>query len=388
MVIRNAPLILIIDDSQDNVILLDKFLREAGMLTVSAEDGIQCFELAKRYKPDLILLDIVMPQIGGFEVCKKMKADPELADIPIVFLSALDDVEDKIKALTIGGVDYINRPFNGLEVLARIRIHLQIKEAFKLLVNQQSKKLEQLRNAVKEILIDPQTIPQAKFKVFHKPLEEVGGDFYDVFYIPEDLYGYFVADFSGHNIQSSFFTAALKSLLLQNSGPLFTPIETMNLINKVLRSIMTPGQHLTATYILLNRKSLSLSLINAGHPETIYIPVEADTNKVIIDKINKMGGGGDILGAYDTTILMQTSMKVKLGDKFILFTDGLLGNKNCLNIDCLINEIKIITEKNRTPTVDYLLNSLADRIGLISNEGQLSKQQVQKDDQLLLVFEV
>ncbi|MCP4544814.1 MAG: response regulator [Chloroflexi bacterium] len=118
--------ILIVDDEPANLRLLLNMLIEQGYKVRSAPSGRLALTGAQAVPPDLILLDIRMPDLSGFEVCKQLKANPRTCDIPIIFISALGQVEDKVRAFTLGGVDYITKPFQIEEVLARVRTHLEL----------------------------------------------------------------------------------------------------------------------------------------------------------------------------------------------------------------------------------------------------------------------
>ena len=111
------------DDTPTNLELLEAVLRAGGFWTVSAADGRSARALGKLEQPDLILLDVMMPGESGFETCSTLGSDPATSNIPIIFLSALDDVKSKVTGLKIGGVDYISKPVHGEEVLARVRVH-------------------------------------------------------------------------------------------------------------------------------------------------------------------------------------------------------------------------------------------------------------------------
>jgi light-regulated signal transduction histidine kinase (bacteriophytochrome) len=118
--------ILIVDDTPDNLRLLSKTLSEQGYEVQCAINGNLALMAVKHERPDLILLDIKMPEMDGYEVCKRLKNQAETAEIPVIFLSALDDVFDKVKAFNIGGADYITKPFQVEEVFARIENQLTI----------------------------------------------------------------------------------------------------------------------------------------------------------------------------------------------------------------------------------------------------------------------
>lgn len=119
--------ILIVDDTQQNVQVLSQMLRDVGYKVFAAFNGPDALNLVSKRLPDLILLDVMMPEMNGFDVCHKLKSDERTAEIPIIFLSALSDVEAKINAFEAGGVDYITKPFQQQEVLARINLHLELK---------------------------------------------------------------------------------------------------------------------------------------------------------------------------------------------------------------------------------------------------------------------
>lgn len=121
--------ILVVDDTRPNVRLLATVLEEAGYAVRVAFDGKMALDSVYRERPDLILLDIMMPAPNGYEVCSQLKADELMAEIPIIFLSALNEVMDKVTAFSVGGVDYITKPFQNEEVLARVNTHLSLRRA-------------------------------------------------------------------------------------------------------------------------------------------------------------------------------------------------------------------------------------------------------------------
>lgn len=120
--------ILVVDDTPENLRLLIRMLTEHGYRVRSAPNGEHALATVHKELPDLILLDILMPDIDGYEVCRRLKADEQTRDIPVIFISALDEVFDKITAFSIGGVDYITKPFQLEEVLARVQTHLSLEE--------------------------------------------------------------------------------------------------------------------------------------------------------------------------------------------------------------------------------------------------------------------
>ncbi|MBN2030907.1 response regulator [bacterium] len=119
--------ILTVDDTPANIRLLTHYLQKQGYRVITAEDGFEGFKAAIQYHPDLVLLDIMMPGTDGYEVCELLKAEEETKDIPVVFLTAKADVEDKIKGFELGAVDYITKPFNLVEIATRVETQLNLK---------------------------------------------------------------------------------------------------------------------------------------------------------------------------------------------------------------------------------------------------------------------
>jgi class 3 adenylate cyclase len=126
--------ILIVDDKLENIRFLSNFLAKQGYQVRKAINGQAALMAAKTVSPDLILLDINMPGMGGYEVCEKLKQEPQTSSIPIIFLSAGDDIDDKIRAFQVGGVDYITKPFQLEEALVRIQTHLKVQSLQKKLL--------------------------------------------------------------------------------------------------------------------------------------------------------------------------------------------------------------------------------------------------------------
>jgi two-component system sensor histidine kinase/response regulator len=120
------PVIMVVDDQPANLKLMEDLLRREGYTVRSFPSGRLALASASEFQPDLILLDITMPEMDGFAVCQRLKADPKLATIPVIFLSALSETEDKVRAFQCGGVDYVTKPFEVGEVRARVQTQIQL----------------------------------------------------------------------------------------------------------------------------------------------------------------------------------------------------------------------------------------------------------------------
>ncbi|CAN1212452.1 EAL domain-containing protein [Tumidithrix helvetica PCC 7403] len=165
--------ILIVDDTPNNLRFLSTTLTEQGYKVRSVMEGAMALTVAQAAQPDLILLDIMMPNIDGYEVCQHLKANIKTRDIPVIFLSALDEVLDKVKAFTVGGVDYITKPFQLEEVLARIQTHLSLRAAQKE-IHQLNSELEQrVRQRTSQLEHEIAERLQAQEKLLHVALHDV-----------------------------------------------------------------------------------------------------------------------------------------------------------------------------------------------------------------------
>lgn len=139
--------ILVVDDVPVNIQLLTTYLASEGYDIVSARDGMEAIELVRRHLPDLVLLDVMMPKMNGFEVCQVIKSDKDTMFIPVIMVTALNELEDKIKGMNAGADDFISKPFNKLELMVRVRSLLRIK----FLNDALSEKVVELQKAKEEL---------------------------------------------------------------------------------------------------------------------------------------------------------------------------------------------------------------------------------------------
>lgn len=151
--VKNARL-LIVDDHPKNIQVVGKILSNKGYRSIIAQSGLEALKAAQQAVPDLILLDVMMPEMDGFETCKQLKASPKTENIPIIFLTAKTETEDIVQGFEVGAVDYVNKPFNTHELLARIRTHLELKqykENLEQLVAQRTKELQGAYEEIKQL---------------------------------------------------------------------------------------------------------------------------------------------------------------------------------------------------------------------------------------------
>jgi CheY-like chemotaxis protein len=198
--------VLIVDDVIDNLSILGHFLQQSGLEISVASTGEKAFELIDQNKPDLILLDIRMPGLDGFEVCKKLKADVSTKDIAVIFITAMTGTEDMMRGFNAGGVDYIVKPFQEREVVCRITTQLKLKKA-----QDEIKRKEKFYRVIVESVPDLifQLCPDRKI-MFANPAFRLLG------YDPNKLVGQPI----GNLIESSDKERLLEDLATKNVGPM------------------------------------------------------------------------------------------------------------------------------------------------------------------------
>ena len=312
-----SPLVLVVDDDSSIVRTIDLFLRRAGFRTASAGDVAGALRGVREQHPDLILLDVNLPDGSGFDVCRSLNTETSAFTTPILFISANEDTSTKVKGFEIGGVDYITKPIVGAEVIARVRTHLRLKRAYERLAELQAERVQRLASAQQTLMPRPAEFPEARFRVCIRQVLAAGGDFYDVIPAGQGVFDYLVADASGHDLAASLWTASLKVLAAEYAGPLNLPLEIVRAINSSLCRLLPPGAFFTLVYARLNHQTGRLSLVNAGHPPAIVIQQNGNDPVILRQE-------GDVVGAFADAVFGVDELTLHPGDRIFFYTDGLI----------------------------------------------------------------
>lgn len=306
--------ILVVDDEPMNILVLKGLLGNAGFMASFASNGPEGLERARVERPDLVLLDVMMPGESGFDTCRKLKADPATAGIPVIFITCLGEMSNKLAGLDMGAVDYITKPFNSAEVVARVRSHLEFQRRNSRIIDAQASRLNQVQAAQMALLARPENLPEARFAVYFLPVLEAGGDFYEVLDFGHGRTAYFLADVSGHDLGASFITSSLKALFRQHADPGKPPSATLAAMNRILCAITPEEVYLTAVCLYVDRTQGRYSLCSAGHP-----PVAAQQGGAV----SLLELDGTPLGMFEDVAFTARQGLVRPGDRFFLYTDGL-----------------------------------------------------------------
>lgn len=325
--------ILVINDD-DGIREITQFVLQAkGYETLEAESGSMGIEQATQHLPDLILLDIVMPEMDGFETCQKLKSSSITKDIPVLFFSSLTQAKDKIKGLELGAVDFINNIVDHGELIARVQTHLHIQSLTRALQesNQQlmrkQKSLDDDLHAA--VAIQRSFLPPANLNMkgiqlasVWMPAHLLGGDIFNVIQRHEGKMVFYMIDVSGHDVPSALVTVSISQYLhLQNapSMPLLSPQETMQNLEKEY-PIERFNRYFTMFYILFDPATGHFSYSSAGHPPAVLLSKEKGLK--ILER------GGTVIGLGGGLTFEEGIEILAPGDKVFLYTDGVTEAKD------------------------------------------------------------
>jgi sigma-B regulation protein RsbU (phosphoserine phosphatase) len=314
---RHLPLILVVDDDVTTNRMIQGILARAGFRTACAFDVAGALAGLREQQPDLVLLDVGLPDGSGYDVCRTLHAGTGAGHTPVLFISANDDIAAKVQGFESGGVDYITKPLAGAEIIARVSTHLRLKQAYERIAELQAEQIQRLAGAQEALMPAPQDYPEAGFHTALDQVLKAGGDFYDVIPVGDQMFDYVVADASGHDLSVSFWTAALKTLVGEYASPASAPRDIVHAINNSLCRILPEGMYFTLIYGRLNRRVNRLTLVSAGHPPALVL----ERQKSVLTAISQEG---DVAGAFADATFAVTEIGVRRGDRFFLYSDGLI----------------------------------------------------------------
>lgn len=314
--------VLIVDDTPANLRLLSQMLSEQGYRVRPVPDGQLALAAVGAEPPDLILLDIRMPGMNGYEVCEKLKSNTHTCDIPIIFISALDALQDKVRAFTVGCVDYVTKPFQVEEVLARVETHLALRNLQRQIEDANRKMAQELSLAGEvQTSFLPRKIPEIpgwQIAATLKPAREMSGDFYDFMSLPNGRLGIVVADVSDKGAGAALFMA-LSCTLIRTYAPQFPeqPELVLAAVNQRIVNDTDTSQFVTVFYCILDLDRGTLAYSNAGHCPPCLISAREG------EKIRRLIRTGVPLGTFGSMTWDHEVVQLSPGDVLVLYTDGI-----------------------------------------------------------------
>jgi sigma-B regulation protein RsbU (phosphoserine phosphatase) len=327
--------ILVVDDERFNINILVDLLKEDYQMMV-AKNGEQALKAASSaQQPDLILLDVMMPGMDGYEVCRRLKANPETRDVPVIFVSAMSEDTDETSGLEAGGADYLTKPISPAIVKARIKTQLTIRaqfhdlaKAYKLIESQRNRMKKEL-NVGRDIQLsmvprDFPTRPEFNLHALLEPAREVGGDFYDCFLVDDEHLCFCVGDVSDKGVASALFMAMAKTMLKSRAKSDPSTASIVAHANDELSQNNDASMFVTLFVGILNFHTGQLLSTNAGHNPPLLR--RADGKVEWLDRRD-----GPIVGAMDGLLYREGSIQLNAGDELLLYTDGVTEAKNEAN---------------------------------------------------------
>lgn len=326
--------ILIVDDEPINIDVLSGLLKPHYALLV-AKSGEKALKAVQTGKPDLILLDIMMPEMDGYEVCRRLKADDTTRHIPVIFITAINEVENEAKGLQIGAADYITKPISPSIVMARVNTQLELvkheqelQAAYSLIKTQKDRMTEEL-DIGREIQMSmmPVDFPQISndspfdLHAILLPARELGGDFYDFFFLDETTICLCVGDVSGKGVSAALYMAVTKTLIRSAVKNSQSTAEIITEVNNTLAADDTNYMFVTLFLAICKTDCGEITYTNAGHNPP-YI-IQANGGMLRLDKRH-----GPVGGAIHGVSYRSDTVSLNRGDTLFLFTDGVTESEN------------------------------------------------------------
>jgi sigma-B regulation protein RsbU (phosphoserine phosphatase) len=323
--------LLIVDDNEDNRYTLTRRLQREGYGNLTtANDGQQALDLLQTRPFDLLLLDVMMQGLNGYEVLERMRADNRLRHIPVIMISALDEIDSVIRCVELGAEDYLAKPFNPTLLRARVGASLEKKRLRDELVRHTHRMERELETA-REIQLSmvpnefPAPTPERPLEIFAtlQPAREVGGDLYDFFWVSPERLCLVVADVSDKGAGAALFMARAKSvihllasLLPGQGGRPATAAELMARVNQELCRDNPHGLFVTLVLATLDARTGELEYCSAGHHPPCVISPQAEVMQLD-------GARGKPVGIRESFRYEAATLKLAPGDSFFIFTDGI-----------------------------------------------------------------
>jgi phosphoserine phosphatase RsbU/P len=361
--------ILIVDDTPINIGVISGALKDTYATKV-ATNGEKALAIASgAEKPDLILLDVMMPEMDGYEVCRRLKANPDTSDIPVIFLTGQTQADDETKGFDVGAVDYIHKPFSAAVVKARVRTHLMLREAHAQIAKQLveiNTELEMARQIQLSIL--PSSTPKIvgmEIVARYIPMTSVAGDFYDFIVVDATHIGILIADVSGHGLPAALIASMLQVALTAQARHASEPGKVLAGLNQALCGKF---QHnfVTAAYVYVDLEKNVMTYGGAGHPPLLLWRKSSGKTSQLLEN-------GLVLGQFEEATYDSLQVPIEAGDRFVLYTDGILETSNPSDEEFGTDRFMQFIETNRKlaagPFADAVLLELARWLEQPPGEG-------------------
>lgn len=354
------PQILIIDDDPLIQRVLKKALEAQHYQVAIASDGQEGLALARELQPALIVCDWMMPRMDGLEVCRQIKADPQLTITFFILLTSRDAIEDRIMGLDTGADDFLSKPIEINELQARVRAGLRLHYLSRDLQSQKHQLEHELTEAalyVRSLLpatmngtvsIDSRFIPSSK----------LGGDCYDYYWLDPDYLVMYLLDVSGHGLGAALPSITVLNLLRSQSLPnvnFYQPQNVLRALNETFQMDSQNDKYFTIWYGVYNRVKRQLVYASAGHPPAVLVIPENGTQKTV-----PLRTPGMPIGMIPDAAFTSDRCEIPPNSTLYVFSDGVydLPNQSTDQVWGLYPFIELLAQTPRTQTLDSVLDSI------------------------------
>lgn len=319
--------ILVVDDIKLNQAMMIDMLESAGFTNIeSAMNGSEALEKIASYQPDLILLDLIMPDMDGHDICKFVKSSPENSGISVIVQSAITQSEQKQKAFELGANDFINKPIDKIELIARVKSQLEQRTLYTKLLDahqSMSEDLEEARDLLYSLLPtqENRAFISSKYHVtldgFYKPSSMLGGDYYNTFAVDDKRFGFYLWDFSGHGVTAAINTIRLNGAMYDHNDHIGQPGLFLTDLNQKLHQMERRGAYATMFYCVFEPENKTFRYSYASCPPPILISKKRDSYKLIDTKEFPLG----VVNNYQ---FKDEEIDVSEWDAIVLYSDALI----------------------------------------------------------------
>lgn len=373
--------ILIVDDNPTNLQLLFHTLGGRGHRILVADSGAAALKVAERARPELILLDIMMPEMDGYEVCRRIHNNPDTAESSVIFLSALNKTEDKVMGLKLGAVDYITKPFEPSEVIARVDTHLTIQrlrrslELRNLQLQAANQRMHDDMAAAARVqgALLPDKVPDnpsIDAAWAWRPSDQLAGDSLNIFAFDERYLGVYVLDVSGHGVPAALLSVTVSRSLSPHSDSfslvtdrvagesgfsIVDPTEVANRLNRVYP--MNPEARLffTIIYGIIDTSNGEFRYVAAGHPGPLVV---------------RQGGAVEMheatgipIGVLEQAPYDEGRVQLHAGDRLFAYTDGIYEERDADDQEFGLDRLRQTLGDSRGEALPEAIDGLLDRVG-------------------------
>ncbi len=311
------PVILIVDDNSDMREFLVSIMKDTYAL-VTAENGLQGFDVVVQHMPDLVITDVMMPVMDGFEMTRRIKESEKLKHIPVIMLTAKAEISQKIEGIEFGADDYLIKPFNTKELLTRVMRLLKTRE-YERTIAQRNYEIEQELEIAR--MLQHRLLPEKELELsgyrshaIYIPMDRVGGDFYD-WRVSGNAIELMIADVSGHGLPGAFLSTITK-ISSDSIRDRVSPGDTLRVLNEVVLRSTVNSNYVTAFLCMIDTGSNVMTFCNAGHFPQLLLNGHDGT-------LTELKAKGKPLGWYDSAEYEESEVQLHPGDRLILYTDGI-----------------------------------------------------------------